>query len=286
VVDEYTEYVIVTWLTSRTAATVMRALTEVIKFYYGYDWCVKEICGDRDTVFLPLRTGLLEHHKIELDIRATDQKVPRADRMIRTLRDIFRTIKAALWYRLPQFLYIHFIDDAARVWNIRPNARTVDRSPREIVEGKKLEFDQHIKTSLGTVGEFYIPAGKRQHTSKEDREVKKNEERTATGIVIGRNFDPTGTLEIYNVDTGTRVNRCKVKLVRQPSAALKAQLRALSTDNEVVPEDMILPVPRMTQSSKRDSTSQALLDPSRPPDVTDTEERRGENNNDASVPEV
>jgi hypothetical protein len=125
VVDDYTEYVIITWLSSRTAATVMSALNEIIKFYYGYDWQVKEICGDRDTVFKPLKATLLDN-KIELDIRATDQKIPRADRMIRTIRDIFRTVKAGIWYRVPQFLYPHFFDDFSRVWNIRPNARTVD----------------------------------------------------------------------------------------------------------------------------------------------------------------
>ena len=92
-------------------------------------WCVKEICGDRDAIFLPLKASILEHNKVVLDIRGTDQKIPRAYRMIRTLRDIFRTVKAALWYRLPQFLYPNFIDDAACVWNIRPNSRTVDGAP-------------------------------------------------------------------------------------------------------------------------------------------------------------
>ena len=99
------EYVIITWLTSRTTQTILcclLALTEIIKFYYGYDWCVvKEICGDRDAISLPLKASLLEHNKMELDIRGTGRKIPRAERMIRTLRDIFRTFKAALWYKLP-----------------------------------------------------------------------------------------------------------------------------------------------------------------------------------------
>lgn len=110
---------------------------------------------------------------MELGIRGTDQKIPRADRMIRTIRDIFRAIKTSLWYKLPQFLYPHFIEDAADVWNIRPNSRTVDRSPREIVQGKKLEYDQHIKTAVGTVGEFFVLPTARQGTSKEDHEVKR-----------------------------------------------------------------------------------------------------------------
>lgn len=284
VVDEYTEYTTIVWLPSRTTDTVLRALNEIRNFYYGYDWCIKEICGDRDSVFKPLKARLLEQ-KIELDIRGADQKIPRADRMIRTLRDIFRTIKSTMWYKMPQFLFPHLLEDCARTWNIRPNSRTVDRAPREIVEGKKLTFEQHIKTSLGTVGEFYVPPGKHQSSSKEDRDAKKNEERTATGIVIGRNLDPTGTLEIYNLDTGTRVNRCKVKLLRKPSAALKAQIRALAPSKEVVEDDMILPVPRITNSNKRsrtDPNQDAPLDPSHPTTVTDIEDSRGENN-DASA---
>ena len=104
--------------------------------------------------------------------------------------------------------------------------------------------------------------------------------------MVRRNFDSTGTLEIYNLDTGTRVNRCKVKLLRQPSAALRAQIRALTpSSKEVVEEDIILPVPRITQSSKRaTSSSDAPLDPSSPSVVTDTEDSRGEN--DASDPVV
>lgn len=290
VVDDYTEYVTIVWLSSRTTATVMRALKEIIKFYYAYDWQVKEICGDRDSIFVPLKTPLLEE-KVELDIRGTDQKIPRADRMIRTIRDIFRTIKASLWYRLPQFLYPHFIEDTADVWNIRPNSRTIDRSPREIVQGKKLEYDQHIKTAVGTVGEFFVPPTKQQGTSKEDREVKKNEERTATGIVIKRNFDATGTLEIYNIDEGTRVNRCRVKLIRQPSTALKSKLHALAPAKVVVDEDMFLPVPKMTSSSKRSrqtNPTDAPLEAPAPPQVTtdDSEDRRGDNIIDASSPMV
>ena len=116
--------------------------------------------------------------------------------MIRTLRDILRTIKASLFYKPPQFLYPDFLDDVAKMWNTRPNSRTVDRSPREIVEGKKLHFSQHLKVPVGTIGEFFIPPSQRQSNSTEEREQKKNEERTATGIVIGRNLDPTGTLDI------------------------------------------------------------------------------------------
>lgn len=139
-------------------------------------------------------------------------------------------------------------------------------SPDPIGSSRELESGQHMKTAVGSVGEFYVPAGKRQHTSKEDREVKKNEERTATGIVVRRNFNPTGTLEIYNIDTGTRVNRCRVKLLRQPSAALKAQIYVHS----------LLP---LTLSNKRAKTpSEAPQhDPSRPAVVNDTEDRRGEN---------
>lgn len=181
-----------------------------------------------------------------------------------------------MWYRPPQFLYTHLFDDFSRVWDARPNSRTVDRSPREIVEGKKLEFDQHIKIPLGTVGDFFIPPTKRASSSHEDREVKKNEERTATGIVIGRNFDAMGTLDIYNIDSGTRVNRCK--LIRQ--------LHALAPPNEVVEKDLILPVERLTNSTRKATAKDRQLKPPDPTDVTDADDRRGEDNDASEIPVV
>ena len=248
IVDDYTDYTCVQWLPARTTHSVYEALNKVIQFYNSYDWGIREVCGDRDTVFLPLKQ-LLQTQHVELDIRATDQKIPRADRMIRTLRDILRTIKASLFYKPPQFLYPDFLDDVAKMWNTRPNSRTVDRSPREIVEGKKLHFSQHLKVPVGTIGEFFIPPSQRQSNSTEEREQKKNEERTATGIVIGRNLDPTGTLDIYNIESGTRVNRCKVKLIRKPSDYLKTQLRKITPRDEIDDDDMYNLVDKLTSST-------------------------------------
>jgi hypothetical protein len=47
-------------------------------------------------------------------------------------------------------------------------------------------------------GEFLNPRTKTMFkATPEEREQQKNEERTATGIVIGRNYAPTGTLKVY-----------------------------------------------------------------------------------------
>lgn len=97
--------------------------------------------------------------------------------------------------------------------------------------------------------------------------MKKNEERTATGIVVGRNIDETGTLAIYNIDTGTRVNRCKTKLVRQPSGALRAQIKALAVLREVVDDDLVIPGTRLTQSTRPLHRSDAPLATSDLPDT-------------------
>lgn len=97
-----------------------------------------------------------------------------------------------------------------------------------------MHFDQHIKKSLGAVGEFYTPQGQRQYSSNGDRDTKKNEERTATGIVIGRNLDPTGTLEIYNIDSGTKVNRCRIKLLRQPSTDNDPDMPSVRSTEDII----------------------------------------------------
>ena len=78
-----------------------------------------------------------------------------------------------------------------------------------------------------------------------------------------------GTLEIQNIDIGTRVNRCKAKLVRQPSAVYQAQIK--------VDEHLVLPVSRQTQPTRpQQARSEAPLASPDPPEVAnETGNRRG-----------
>ena len=134
VVDDYTGYLHVIILPTKTLDAVKAALMETIRFYNHFDFPVKEIRSDSENVFLALQQDLLRHpQQITLDAIGTDQHEKKAERAVRTLRDALRTVKAALWYKPPQFLYPHFCEDLAEFKNCLPNRQTVNRTPRDIV---------------------------------------------------------------------------------------------------------------------------------------------------------
>ena len=251
-VDDYTGYLHVVPLSSKTTETVRAAIFDVIAFYNHYDFAVKEIRCDREHVFTSLRPSLLRHPQtIELDAMGTDAHEKKAERAIRTLREGFRTVKASCWYRIPQFLYPYFVSDLASLKNCIPNRKTVNRTPRDIVEGKKIAQDQHLRVPLGLVGEFRVPTGTHVNDASEEKEQLKNESRTATGIVVKRNLDSHGSLQVYLIDSGRFVNRAKLRLERTHTNELRRQLEKLAPAMEVDEEDLLRVCPRLSTSRKR-----------------------------------
>lgn len=250
VVDDYTGYLNLVLLPSKTKEAVQAALVNIVDFYNQYEWKVKEIRSDRENVFLSLRSDLRKIG-IELDAIGTDQHEKKAERAARTLREGLITVKQSLWYRAPQFLLPYFCQDIASIKNCLPNRNTLSRSPREIVEGTKISFDQHLKVPLGLVGEFRVPEGTHTAHGEEEREALKNESRTATGIVVRRNLDSHGTLQVYLIDTGKFVNRAKLLQARRQSADLRKQLETLSPKQDIDINDSIKVCPKLTSSYKR-----------------------------------
>ena len=263
VVDDYTGYLHVLTLPTKTLDSVRAALLEVIRFYNHYDFPVREIRSDRENVFLALQQDLLRHpQQITLDAVGTDQHEKKAERAVRTLRDALRTMKAALWYKPPQFLYPHFCEDLASFKNCLPNRQTLHRTPRDIVEGRKLTQDQHLSVPLGLVGEFRVPTGTHVHTDPEKKEQLKFEERTATGIVVRRNLDSHGTFQVYLLETGRFVNRAKLLQERTHTSELKRTLEHLAPTREVAEEDVLRLCPKLSSRKRlrnpRDETRRGV----------------------------
>jgi hypothetical protein len=258
VVDDYTGYLQVVTLPSKTTEAVREAVFDVIAFYNFYDFAVKEIRSDRENVFLSLQPSLSRHpQKVVLDAIGTDQHEKKAERAIRTLRDALRTVKAGSWYKMPQFLYPYLTADLAAFKNCIPNRKTVNRTPRDIVEGRKITQDQHLRVPLGLVGEFRVPHGTHANTTQGEQEQLKNENRTATGIVVKRHLDSHGTLQVYLIDSGRFVNRAKLVVERTHTIDLRRQLERLAPV-QAVPDDELLRIcPRLTTSHKRQRPADA-----------------------------
>ncbi len=149
------------------------------------------------------------------------------ERYVRVLRERFRCVKSSLWYKLPQCLYPHLMEDIAMFLNTVPNARLNNQhSPREIVEGLKVEYKPHLRVPFGAFGEFRVPNLSKSHP---------NDKNPSTGIVIGRNLDQTGSLKVWLLESEVIVNRAKI--IRILNATAEARLRIASKSAQAVIAD-------------------------------------------------
>ena len=101
------------------------------------------------------------------------------------------------------------------------------------------------------MGEFRVPTGTHVHTDPEKKEQLKFEERTATGIVVKRNLDSHGTLQVYLLETGRIVNRAKLLQERTHTSELKKQLERLTPTREVAEEDLLRICPKLSSRKRR-----------------------------------
>jgi hypothetical protein len=103
-VDSFTERRDIVWLASCTTQIVWNTIRSIIRYYNSLNWVVREISADREAVFHSIQPYLDAYDpRITFDRRGTDQKQCEAERVIRSARDIFRTIKSSLWYKLTVF---------------------------------------------------------------------------------------------------------------------------------------------------------------------------------------
>ena len=238
----FSAYMHVLRLKSKTAGELWNRLNEVIQWYKGHGWEVKKVFSDRENVMGSIKRIL--HScvpRIDMSRCGTDTHEKLVERYARVCRDKFRTVKASVWYPMPQYFLPHLLEDCARMNNILPNARlNHSKSPREIVEGLKLEFKAHIKAPFGTYAEFRVP-----HL----RDLQANEERTATGIIVGRNLDETGTFKVWLLESEELVNRASILKELYPTAEARLRIASKTPRDEVAEADVFRPIDTLSRQS-------------------------------------
>ena len=153
----FSRYRHVTRLKSKTTEEVWACLNRVLMWYRSYGHSTQIIFCDRENVLGSLRPMLAEFEfgGIRMETCATDQHEVRLERAVRDQRAKFRTVKAALWYPLPQYLFVNLMEDCATMENALTNSMLNDeRSPIWVVTGRKLDFNLHVRVPFGTFGEF------------------------------------------------------------------------------------------------------------------------------------
>ena len=89
--------------------------------------------------------------------------------------------------------------------------------------------------------------------------MQANEERTATGIVIGRNLDEAGSLKVWLLEHETVTNRAKLLKELKPTPEHRLRIAAKTPRDEVPEEQLLLPVPVLTKSTRKASDNSSAL---------------------------
>ncbi len=132
---------------------------------------------------------------VEINTTAAREHVGEIKRFIRTIKECSRTLVSDLPYNiLPRQITIHLVYFAVLWLNSLPAAAGVSKkySPREIVLGRKLNFDKHCKATFGS----YVEAHKDPTITNTMRS------RTFPGIFLGPTGNRQGTHKVFNINTG------------------------------------------------------------------------------------
>ena len=178
--DDFENYLLSYRLSNRMQGNVEAALLKMVNHYKALGFKVNIILSDRESVLRSCETFINGQLGAILEISATGRHVVRAERYICVIKERFRAIVYSLPYKLPQFLFPPLVRECIADINICPNARTQNKSPREIVTGKKVKFHPNLLIPFGAICEFKVP--------NQPRPSHDDAERTETGILVGHSM--------------------------------------------------------------------------------------------------
>ena len=149
-VDDNTNYMLICEMASKSTNEVIKALDDIIAKFRSHLKVVKIISSDSEYV---LTSKEVEQHLGNQYIKQV-QSIPGehsviVERQARILREKMESKLSELPFHLPKDLYLYLILDIIRKCNVVPNAKTVPRSPMEMVEGKKFNPLTDIQANFG-----------------------------------------------------------------------------------------------------------------------------------------
>ena len=151
-VDELSGYVIGSSINSRNKQDIEETIKSAVKFYQQKNFKPERLLTDREKSFISAD----KIEGLEVVHTGAGQHAARAERNIRSVKDIARSILAQIKYKVPRNLLTFLIDQAVRLKNLHWNSHSIDQSPNIVVTGKKITMNQLLKSQFGKVGVFKV----------------------------------------------------------------------------------------------------------------------------------
>ena len=186
------------WLSGKRNVDVLQAaLDNQLAVYRSAKLAVRTILTDGEKGVVALR-GNYEGQGIRVNPAGAGQHVPVVENKIRQLKERIRATVSALPFQLPFSLMRFLVFFCVSRLNIMPRGTRVDeRSPRELLTGRKLDYKRDLRYCFGDYVQAYDPA------------VVKNslDPRTHGCIVLAPTNNVQGTAFMLSLRSGRIVRR-------------------------------------------------------------------------------
>jgi hypothetical protein len=151
-VDEKTGYAAASTLTTKSAASVMKAAKHIIAEFNQFGHRVRRVIFDDEAVLRAVKVPLGELG-VESSHTPPGLHQKRAERYIRTMKERMRAVQASLTYELPEKLHAELALSVIADMNRLPNSVTMIISPYQAVSGRKPQVPEH---RFGQTGIFHF----------------------------------------------------------------------------------------------------------------------------------
>lgn len=193
-VDEFSGFLTVGKLISKSQTSLEEALASLFSMYKRYKHEVGSIITDSESNFGACDTFIGLHGAIPKQIPPY-QHAQRIERYVRTINDRVRTILDSLTYELPAELDLELLFAVVDQLNCLSNTLHPTMTPNILVKGTKLDLRDTIPPAFGTPAMFHHPG----------RQQQKKVTRSTLGIVLGRDTtsdNTTRSVRAYIISTG------------------------------------------------------------------------------------
>ena len=224
--DDATNFTVLVPLDDRKANTVVKAFTAVVSTYHSHRLRVRFIRSDREGAFIAMEPAL-NQLGVSLQRTATNRHSRRAERFIRTMKNLFRSVLASLPFRLPLAFYGHLLADIVSYLNLTPNKLTMPRTPHERITGVRRKLTATMLIPFGSLSVCKIPT---------DR-LHSEQSRGVFSMVVGH--DGPNSLVLWPLHSNRTFVSGVCQVIR-PTDSLISELNRLADEDPVVPADNIL----------------------------------------------
>ena len=233
-VEELTGFANLYKVSSRQREELLQAIITTIGFYRSHGHTTKVIHADRESALATIESDLNKNgYRLVQVAPNVHEKI--AERMVRSIRNRWRSTLYGLGYKLPAFLYQHLLFHVVMSMNSTPNAKTGKNTPRTLVTGRQIK--EYVKYSFGSVGYF-----------REPEPNGSSAPRRRLGIYIGKEAE-SRAMKAYMFDTKTMVVRDDFVPV-EVTQEIKEMINNLTTSL-----DPPIPIEDIIESESYKSTS-------------------------------